>query len=221
MPQARVLNGHKAQLAVHEASKELGATLVSVSRPGSQRPDVAVLFNGVITQFEVKNSTSQTSAVTPFSETVHRGKAAKIDAIIPLMTNGSHATINEAIECGKLFDRTVGFPGDTHAPSTGRLPLMTVTDVMSLTVIREFVIERLVEQHNTYLTLHCKHKSQKFHTYWTGIGNNVLGAPELPPIRMAKLATYGASPDGTMRVALKINFHAHSGHSMSKDWIPC
>lgn len=220
MPQARVLNGHKAQVAVHEASKELGATLVSVSRPGSQRPDVAVLFDGAITLFEVKNSTSQTSAVTPFSETVHRGKHAKIDAIIPLMTNGSHATINEAIECGKIFDHTVGFPGDRHTPSTGRLPLMAVTDVMSLAVVREFVIERLTEQHNNYLTLHCKHKSQKFHTYWTGIGTNVLGAPDLPPIRVAKLSTYGASPDGTMRVALKINFHAHPGHSMSKDWIP-
>lgn len=220
MPQARVLNGHKAQIAVHEASRELGATLMSVSRPGSQRPDVAVLFNGIITQFEVKNSSSQTSAVTPYSETVHRGKNAKIDAIIPLMTNGSHATINEAIECGKQLDKTVGFPGDTHTPSTGRLPLMAVTDVMSLAFVREFVIERLAEQNNTYLTLHCKHKPQKFHTYWTGLGVNVLDAPELPPLRMAKLATYGASPDGTMRVALKINFHAHSGHSMSKDWIP-
>lgn len=219
MPQARVLNGHKAQLAVHEASKELGAVLMSVSRPGSQRPDVAVLFNQHIAQFEVKNSSSQTSAVTPYSETVHKGKPAKIDAIIPLMTNGSHGTINEAIECGKKLDRMVGFPGDEHTPSTGRLPLMAVTDVMSLAYVREFVIERLVEQGNTYLTLHCKHKSQKFHTYWTGLGVNVLNAPELPPLRMAKLATYGASPDGTMRVALKINFHAHSGHSMSKDWV--
>lgn len=219
MPQARVLNGHKAQLAVHEASEKLGAVLMSVSRPGSQRPDVAVLFNQRVAQFEVKNSSSQTSAVTPYSETVHRGQNAKIDAIIPMMTNGSHATINEAIECGKILDRTVGFPGDSHSPSTGRLPLMAVTDVMSLAFIREFVIDRLVEQGNTYLTLHCKHKSQKFHTYWTGHGVNVLNAPELPPLRMAKLATYGASPDGTMRVALKINFHSHSGHSMSKDWV--
>lgn len=214
MPQTRVKNGIIAQDIVCDAIRHLGGSIQYVAPAGSQRSDIVADINGSTETFEVKHCYKQTSPIALYSETIKRGRAAKIDSIIPIMTHGTHHNINDAMIMGKLLDETVGFVGDCGVPSTGRLPLMTATDIITLDKIRDIILSDILSECGNYLALVCPADSQRIHTYWTGKGTNTLNAPSIPQLRFVAITTYGASPCDTVRVAIKLKFHRSTGSTI-------
>lgn len=203
--QPRVAHGRNAQLAV---KKHLPpeATLLSVARPGSKRPDIVAILDGVLFQIEVKSCDSLCSAFVPLSCTIRKTSSTFIDSLIPLFTDDAHSNMHEVIQHHRRVDDTIGFPCDFGTGRSGKIPqtLVLSDDHQNLELIHDHVISHFHKGGNTYLALVCKKPTPSIHLYYTGFGPNVMNAPDLPMIATAKLNTYGTAPLDALRVALRI-----------------
>ena len=205
----RVHHGSNAQYIAqaHLTQSYDSCVIKSIASLGSHAPDITAVVNGVDIQCEVKNSVRITSPVVTINKTVKRGNINIIDELVPVITGGIWDSIEEAVDYHRLTDTTIGFPGDAGTPTSGKLPkCLKITNAQLLRDVRESVITNLVQHQDTYFIMVCHRPTPVLHVFYTGYGHNVLNAPPLPQLSMAKLRTYGNAKNGSMRVALKVSF---------------
>ena len=205
----RVSHGSTAQQTAldHLVANCPTCTITSVANIGSNAPDIVAVIDGANIQCEVKSSFVFTSPVVTISKTVKRNHTNIIDGLVPIMSNGLWDSVEESVEHHRITDTTIGFPGDCGTPNSGKLPkCLKITDSVILDQVRQAIVENLAQHKDTYFILVCKHPHTSTHIYYTGYGTNVLNAPILPRLSMAKLRTYGTARKDSMRVALKVSF---------------
>jgi hypothetical protein len=181
--------------------------IVSTAPHGSHRPDIVAIIKDVPIQCEVKHTFKFTSPVVTINKTVKRGSLNLVDELVPVMTSGTWNSVEEAVDYHRLTDTTIGFPGDINAPYSGKLPkCLKIIDEALLTNVRLAIRNNFHERQDTYLILVCKRPTLATYIFYTGYSENILAAPELPQLSMAKLRTYGSARKDSMRVALKVSF---------------
>jgi hypothetical protein len=181
--------------------------IVSAAAPGSKSPDIVASVDAISIQCEVKSNFKFSSPVVTINKTVKRGSLNLVDELVPVMTSGTWSSVEEAVDYHRLTDTTIGFPGDYGTPNSGKLPkCLKIIDEEILSNVRLSIISNFHLHQDTYLILVCKRPTLTPHIFYTGYGENILGALELPPLSMAKLRTYGTARKDSMRVALKVSF---------------
>jgi hypothetical protein len=124
-----------------------------------------------------------------------------------MMTNDRWVSVEKIVDHHRCSDDTIGFPGDVGTPTSGKLPkCLKIDNTEVLSDVRLAIISKLHTHRDNYFIIVSKHPKLKTHVFYTGCGENVLNAPMLPPISMAKLRTYGTARKDSMRVALKVSF---------------
>lgn len=205
----RVSHGSTAQQVAQSHLQQCHPTcnIISIARPGSHMPDIVATVSNVPIQCEVKSNFKFSSPVVTINKTVKRGYRNIIDDLVPVMTNGAWNSIEESVDYHRLADETIGFPNDINAPNSGKLPkCLKIIDKKLLKNVRRSIISNLKSHSDTYFVLVCKRPTLTTHIFYTGHGDNVLNAPPLPQLSMAKLRTYGTARHDSMRVALKVSF---------------
>jgi hypothetical protein len=205
----RVAHGSRAQQVAQAHLLKCYPTcnIISTAAPGSKSPDIVASVDTIPIQCEVKSNFKFTSPVVTINKTVKRGSLNLVDELVPVMTFGMWNSVEEAVDYHRLTDMTIGFPGDTNAPYSGKLPkCLKITDGTLLTNVRLAIMNNFCERQDTYLVLVCKRPALATYIFYTGHGENILAAPYLPQLSMAKLRTYGSARHNSMRVALKVSF---------------
>ena len=209
MTHPRVAHGSVAQQVAQAHLLECyqPCHIISTAVPGSKAPDIIANINGARIQCEVKSSFNFNSPVVTINKTVKRRNINIVDDLVPVMTDSEWQSIEEIVDYHRLTDETIGFPGDRGTPNSGKLPkCLKIMDQKLLRKVRRAVISNLRSRGDTYFILVCKRPVLTSHIFYTGIGKNVLNAPPLPQLCMAKLRTYGTARRSSMRVALKVSF---------------
>lgn len=207
----RITHGFRAQLLTQQLLPQ-DATLLSVARPGSQLPDLVALINGHRTQFEIKSCATPNSTIAPYSRTVFHGELSPLDHLVSIFTDRPNDTLRSVIANHRSTDQSYGFPCDDGVTRSGKIPALRVKKGNpALITIRNYVIDRLQAENNTYLALVCTKPTPTIHLFYTGCGHNVLKASPLPMLTSAYLSTYGTAELDSMRVALKVSFELTNG----------
>jgi hypothetical protein len=181
--------------------------ITSTAVPGSKDPDIIAVVDNVRIQCEVKSGFKFTSPVVTINKTVKRGNINIVDNLVPVMTDNAWNSVEESVDYHRLTDSTIGFPGDNGTPNSGKLPkCLKITDKKLLANVWLAVRNNFHMRQDTYFILVCKRPTLSTHVFYTGYGENILAAPLLPLLSMAKLRTYGTARKDSMRVALKVSF---------------
>jgi len=205
MSHPRVLNGHDAQLLVHQLLPP-SAKIISSSVAGSNRPDLIVDIDNHVTQFEIKSCNSLKTPIALLSCTVQKNHNREIiDNIISLFTDNAHNTINSLIDYHQSNNIKVGFPCDRGTSRSGTLPkgLTLTLEHANMPAVHQYILTHFHNTKNTYLAIVCKRPCLFVHVFYTGYGHNVLNAPLLPMFATARITTYGIATLDKMRLALK------------------
>ena len=209
--QPRVSHGFNAQCVVrdHLLKQYDNLEIISVAHPGSHSPDILANIYGEQIQFEVKSCSIFTSPVVPINRTVTRNTQTPIDDLVELFTDGKWNNIASVVDYYRDQDGSIGFPCDGGTPRSGKLPPSLVicdkNDNIALREVRNVIIQHLQDRGDTYFVLVTKNPQLETHIFYTGKGPNVLNAPPIPKIKIARLRTYGASQLNSMRVAIKVS----------------
>lgn len=104
----------------------------------------------------------------------------------------------------KHVNEKIGFCGDPAPTSnSGTMPShFSSVDPSVLSMIRSNVLEHLGKGGDNYFAVHSKSNNDA-EIYYTGYGENTLGAKEFPELISGRLATYGGCSSGATRVAFK------------------
>ena len=205
----RVNHGSIAQQVAQSHLKQCYPTcnIISTAHPGSHLPDIVATVDKISIQCEVKSGFKFTSPCVTINKTVKRGSRNIVDDLVPIMTNGTWNGVEKSVDFHRLTDITIGYPGDNGTPYSGKLPkCLKITDEKLLSTVRLSIISNLKKHKDTYFILVCKRPTLTTHIFYTGYGINVLKAPRLPQLSLAKLRTYGTARRNSMRVALKVSF---------------
>lgn len=227
--QARVKAGSETQKNVALEVQRLAASKgqnppekVSEAKPGSTAPDLIMkMENGKNIQFEIKGTNSSTAPITLFDKSVSRkrGTPEPIDDLavemIPQDVKREMTKLKYPISLVGAIDYfrskanlstsgNVGLAGDEGTPSSGKIPsIFTTTDSTILARVRRVLIEKFQKGGDDFFVIEDR-SSGTFKMYFVGRGSNVLGVPELPPLKSFALDTYGGASSGSTRVGLKI-----------------
>ena len=205
----RVAHGSVAQQVAQSHLLQCYPTckILSAAPPGSKLPDIVAVVKRANIQCEVKSNFKFTSPFVTINKTVMRGSRNIVDELVPIMSDGIWNSIEESVDYHRLTDITIGFPGDVGTPNSGKLPkCLKITDEDILSNVWLAIRNNFHKRKDTYLILICKRPVLTPYIFYTGYGKNVLKAPELPLLSMAKLRTYGTARYNSMRVALKVSF---------------
>lgn len=210
--QPRIDRGFNAQLIV-KGRLPSSMNMVSCARSGSNKPDLVVLSEGRLVQFEIKSCDNITSTIVPISCTVNATSNTNIDRLVPLFTENKHQSINDVVVHYHKQDSAIGFPCDEGSRRSGKLPkqLRLTSDHDNIHIVHKRILDHFVKSNITYLAVVCRTPTVSVHVFHTGHGHNALGAPMLPTIASARLGTYGSSSLNSMRVALKITLPSVTG----------
>lgn len=209
-PQPRVTHGMEAQAAVIkmlEAEYGNAFELISVAPPSSNAPDIVANLHGKRTQFEVKGRLEPGSTVKLYETRIRRGeKDATLDSFVRAYTNGKASTFEQYIDGMRKLDSTIGWPSDEDVTAKAGKFYIGTDDPAVRTTLRRRLMTQLHESHDDYFVIYTRGNGQ-VDIYDTGSSNNELPAPKVPNIRRVQAGTYGsAGTEGTMRVAIKVNF---------------
>lgn len=212
--QSRVGMGAEAQRdvfrfikrAIHDQLAGASVSLISMSPPGSQEPDIVIEVDGQRLQFEVKHRTGNSSLTTVFNKFVRRGeKSNSIDHIVSIMT-GRPLTLEKLVNLRRKTDKSQGFPSD---PGVGNVsgsftPIGIKKDNPQMKELTKYLLPFFTSSGDNYFVLHYGQNDVKI--FFTGHGNNILNMPVLDAFDVVKLDTYGAGYNGAIRMAVKVRF---------------
>jgi len=207
--QARVSKGSIAQEKVAEKLKEMNPKIeiIAIARPGSTKIDVHFRLDGTPYKVEVKNKNTRTGPITFYDKTARKQKIQKSNAAV--LDDFANAffpgkTFTQVVERARKKDPTIGFAGDEGVAKTGSLKqLFTTTDPTILSRIKDVLIDHFRAADESFFAVYHAYKDQA-NIYFTSIGRNILNVPNLPNLTKFTLASYGTTPDETIRAGLKI-----------------
>lgn len=119
-------------------------------------------------------------------------------------TSGSGLFVNTIDFFQKHVNPQIGFCGDpSPVPKSGAMPPQFNTqDSGILSVIRTNVLEHLGLGKDNYFSVYTV-SEEEAEVYYTGFGDNALGANDFPDLALGRLATYGGCSSGATRIAFK------------------
>lgn len=170
---------------------------------GSTKADLIVSFDGARAQFEIKNASAASAPLTLFDKVVRRDKPNKIiDELVSVMTGYPRMTLARAVDRVRQKDRSFGFPGDRGVSKSGNF-VLRITDADDLMMpAHDYIVDHFASSGDNYLAIN--HTGGKVSIYYTGHGENILAAPELPLPQYIDLRTAGGRSAGGMRLGVKI-----------------
>lgn len=176
---------------------------VATAGVGSKKADLIVAFDGVKAQFEIKTTSSPAAPLTMFDKAVRRDKPNKVvDELVAVMTGQPRLTLARAIDRIRQTNKTIGFPGDKGTVKSGKFILRITDDDALMVPAHDYVADHFALGGDNYLAIN--HGSGKVTIYFTGHGENIIAAPELPLPKYITLATAGGRSSGGMRLGVKI-----------------
>jgi len=227
--QERVAAGARAQRLVRdELRHRLGDEMrrVKLARVGSKLFDIQADIKGVRQRVEVKSMTKGKPHFAFFDTYVSKGSHSPLlDEITQRVTRGKYEHFSECVEqetdggfpCESQEQevhrsiRSILNPGTTFSPApatqlpkSGRVPkvLKNITDPYTLDFIRSKLLADLAAKDINYLAL-LNSTTGKV-DYYHIVGENYIGAPNLPQVKRASFDTYGAPLQCSMRVVVRI-----------------
>lgn len=219
--QGRVIQGHSSQEQTIHFLKRLAKgkqfELISSSRPGSKLPDIVAKINDVPVQFEVKGRSSGIGGqISIFNLSATRGIRNKLLDTIASIFEDKNVSFEQAIDQHRKKNPLIGYPGDQGALTSGKVPpTWKTSDSSKIDKFKKIIINHLHSKGDNYLIIHDRNQ-EKHYIFWTGLGQNVLNAPPLPPIRYIvadtggganlKRQQQGVRSGNSLRFAIKINF---------------
>ena len=211
--QSRLSLGSSAQMTIRrELKKRFGDEMrvVSFASAGSKHPDLIVDIKGKRIQIEIKGRTSSNSHITMFDTSVRRGEPnALLDELAYVITNGKIQSFEGLIDMYRQKNPAVGFPGDEGTPRSGKLPPeLRSINAKFLEPVYLHILNHFHESGDNYFALYNR-DTRDVEMYYTGVGPNVLRAPQFPHLSKLIVDTYGAAYEGAMRVALKVKLASH------------
>jgi len=209
--QSRVNVGGSAQASFARVFKKKfpNSRVISISPRSSQAADIIVKHNGKKLQFEVKARTGPERTNVVYDKSLRRGAH---DPILDAFARsfGKERTFSELIDSYRKKDSRIGFPGDLGVVSSGKIPReFNSTDPTFLSQLRQAVIRRLQANGDNYFAIHDL-STGITSVYFTGLGDNVLGAKPYPKLSSVQIDTYGGGYKGGMRVGIKAVIAASS-----------
>jgi hypothetical protein len=211
--QSRIQLGTSAQITIQrELKRRYGSRMrvVSSAPAGSKKPDLIVNVDGKRVQFEIKGRNSSSSHITMFDTSIRRDEPnALLDELAYVISSGKLRSFEQLIDRYRQSNQAVGFPGDERTPKSGKLPpeLRTI-EGKYLEPVFLHIMNHFQESGDNYFAVFNRDK-RDVEIYYTGIGPNVLRAPEFPMLSKLIVDTYGGAYEGAMRVALKVKLASH------------
>lgn len=119
-------------------------------------------------------------------------------------TSDSGLFVNTIDFFQKHVNPQIGFCGDpAPVPKSGAMPPQFNTqDSGILSVIRANILEHLGIGGDNYFSVYTV-SDEEAEVYYTGFGDNALGANDFPGLALGRLATYGGCSSGATRIAFK------------------
>lgn len=230
--QARLSAGMTTQAAVYKKVEEISfelkknCELVSMAKPGSNLTDLVVSIDDKKFNFEIKGYSYPNNPVSFCDNLVSRKSVPKTiekiaDVYISkrkindktlkdeLKSFGLSLNFLGIIDYFRMFDETIGLAGDKGVKAkSGSIPNIFNTDNKSiLSDMRNILLEQFSnkEVKDNFFVTHNR-VDDTFQFYHTGVGENILNFPKIPPIVSFTLGTYGGSTGDKTRICMKMRF---------------
>jgi len=201
--QARVDVGGTAQASFARAFKKKfpNAKIISTAKRSSQVADIVVSYKGKKLQFEVKARTSPEKSNVVYNKTLRRGDPDRVFDEFAHAFGGK--SFSALIDSYRNKNPKIGFPGDKGVVSSGKIPRdLSSEDPAFLSRLRALVIRSLKDNGDNYFAIHDLSTGMTS-IYFTGLGENVLGAKPYPRFSSVQIDTYGGGYKGAMQVGAK------------------
>ncbi len=208
--QARVDIGGSAQATFARAFKRKypKSRIVSISPRSSKAADIIVKHEGQKLQFEIKARTGPEKTNVVYNTTLRRGdRDPVLDSFARSRGKDSFSAL---IDSYRKKDSQIGFPGDKGVVKSGKIPREFYSDDPDvLSKLRAHVIKHLQANGDNYFAIHDM-STGTTSIYFTGLGDNILGAKPYPKLTSVQLDTYGRGYKGAMQIGTKAVIAASS-----------
>ena len=198
------------------------ARVVKRAGYGQQSADVVMNVDGIAFSVEVKGVDGVSKPLPLFDKSVRRRNVqpeieTMAEAFIDTLSVGAGrlSRVIDTMGYSRTFlglmdfyrdhvDKSVGLAEDPNSAGSGKLPRDLSSGAPEVTrVARALVLENLRKGGDTYFAVHDK-RTDEVYMWYTGVGSNVLEAPDFPRVTHVLMDTYGGSSKGATRVAIKI-----------------
>lgn len=204
----------------HDAGRK--ARVVKRAGYGQQSADVIMNVDGVTFSVEVKGVDGLARPIPLFDKSVRRRNVppeieSMADAFIETISvgGGRLGRLMETQGYSRTFlgmldfyrdklDPTVGLAEDPNSAGSGKLPRDLSSGAPEPTRrAQKLVLDNLRAGGDSYFSVHDK-RTDEVYLWYTGVGPNVLSAPNFPRVTHVSMDTYGGSSKGATRVAIKL-----------------